>query len=118
MKRFLVLLVYVATGGWLNWVRIGNGLAYLAGAAITFPPAQSWTYNTLLVGSSESDAVVPVYSQKFPESVVPISSGATYIEPRKADDANHLEETIPTQKVKRALDYILDSAQVPRIGSN
>ena len=112
MKRFLVLLV--ATGGWLNWVRIGNGLAYLAGAAITFPPAQSWTYNTLLVGSWESDAVVPVYSQKFPKSVVPTSSGATYIEPREANDANHLEETIPTQKVKLALDYILDWAQVPK----
>ncbi len=114
MKRFLVLLV--ATGGWLNWVRIGNGLAYLAGAAITFPQAQSWTYNTLLVGSSESDAVVPVYSQKFPESVVP--NMLYYIQPREVNDANHLEETIPTQEVKLALDYILDWAQVPRIGSN
>ncbi|HOH53686.1 MAG TPA: hypothetical protein PLN23_05725 [Fervidobacterium sp.] len=95
-------------------LRLANGLAYLAGAAITFPPAQSRIYNTLLVGSSESDAVVPVYSQKFPKSVVPTSSGATYIEPREANDANHLEETIPTQKVKLALDYILDSAQVPK----
>jgi len=109
-----VLLVYVATTGWWNLLRLANGLAYLAGAAITFPPAQSWTYNTLLVGSWESDAVVPVYSQKFPKSVVPTSSGATYIEPREANDANHLEETIPTQKVKLALDYILDSAQVPK----
>jgi len=109
---------YVATNGWWNWVRLANGLAYLAGAAITFPPHQSWTYNTLLVGSSESDAVVPTYSQKFPKNVVPISSGATYIDPVPADDANHLEETIPTQKVKYALDYILERAQVPKIGSN
>ena len=109
-----MLLVYVATTGWWNLLRLANGLAYLAGAAITFPPAQSRIYNTLLVGSSESDAVVPVYSQKFPKSVVPTSSGATYIEPREANDANHLEETIPTQKVKLALDYILDSAQVPK----
>jgi len=106
--------VYVATTGWWNWVRTGNGLAYLAGAAITCPPGQSWTYNTLLVGSSGSDAVVPVNSQKFPKNVVPTSSGATYIEPQEANDANHLEETIPTQKVKYALDYILDSAQVPK----
>jgi len=46
--------------------------------------------------------------------VVPTSSGATYIEPREADDANHLEETIPTQKVKYALDRILERAQVPK----
>jgi len=46
--------------------------------------------------------------------VVPISSGAKYIEPQEANDANHLEETIPTQEVKRALDYILDQAQVPK----
>ena len=109
---------YVATTGWWNLLRLVNGLAYLAGAAITFPPAQSWTYNTLLVGLWESDAVVPTYSQKFPKSVVPISSGATYIDPQEANDANHLEETIPTQKVKLALDYILDWAQVPKIGSN
>ena len=70
--------------------------------------------NKSLVGSSESDAVVPVYSQKFPKSVVPTSSGAKYIDPREANDANHLEETIPTQEVKCDLDYILDSAQVPR----
>jgi len=46
--------------------------------------------------------------------VVPTSSGATYIEQWQANDAKNLEETIPTQKVKLALDYILDSAQVPR----
>jgi len=57
---------------------------------------------------------VPTYSQKFPESVVPTSSGAKYINPVPANDANHLEETIPTQKVKLALDYILDWAQVPK----
>jgi hypothetical protein len=107
---------YVVTGGWWNWVRTGNGLAYLAGAAITCPPGQSWTYNTLLVGSSGSDAVVPVNSQKFPKNVVP--NMLYYIQPQEANDANHLEETIPTQKVKYALDYILDQAQVPRIGSN
>jgi len=61
---------------------------------------------------------VPTYSQKFPKSVVPTSSGAKYIDPVPANDANHLEETIPTQKVKLALDRILDLAQVPRIGSN
>ena len=70
--------------------------------------------NKSLVCSWESDAVVPTYSQKFPKSVVPISSGAKYIEPQEANDANHLEETIPTQEVKRALDYILDQAQVPK----
>jgi len=61
---------------------------------------------------------VPVYSQKFPKSVVPTSSGAKYIDPVPADDANHLEETIPTQEVKYALDRILERAQVPKIGSN
>ena len=68
--------------------------------------------NKSLVCSSESDAVVPVYSQKFPKSVVP--NMLYYIQPQEANDANYLEETIPTQKVKLALDYILDSAQVPR----
>jgi len=70
--------------------------------------------NKSLVCSWESDAAVPVYSQKFPKSVVPISSGATYIDPVPANDANHLEETIPTQEVKYALDRILERAQVPR----
>jgi len=70
--------------------------------------------NKSLVCSSESDAVVPTYSQKFPEGVVPTSSGATYIDPVPANDANHLEETIPTQEVKYALDRILERAQVPR----
>ncbi|HOQ39253.1 MAG TPA: hypothetical protein PK574_02895 [Fervidobacterium sp.] len=37
MKRFLVLFVYVVTGRWWNWVRTGNGLAYLASAVITCP---------------------------------------------------------------------------------
>jgi len=55
---------YVATGGWWNWVRTLNGLAYIAGGAIIFPPIQSNVYNQLLVGSLESDAVVPVGSQK------------------------------------------------------
>ena len=55
---------------------------------------------------------MPVYSQKFPKSVVP--NMLYYIQPQEANDANYLEETIPTQKVKLALDYILDSAQVPR----
>ena len=61
---------------------------------------------------------MPVYSQKFPKNVVPISSGATYIDPVPADDANHLEETIPTSQVKSDLFYILERAQVPKIGSN
>ena len=103
---------YVATGGWWNWVRTLNGLAYIAGGAIIFPPIQSNVYNQLLVGSLESDAVVPVGSQKLPRGVVP--SGAQYIEPLPAPDANHLEETRPTEQVKSNLYYILDYAQVPK----
>jgi len=43
-----------------------------------------------------------------------VPSGAQYIEPREAPDANHLEETRPTEQVKRSLYYILEQAQVPK----
>ena len=57
---------------------------------------------------------MPVNSQKFPKNVVPTSSGATYIEPQEANDANHLEETIPTEQIKKNLKDILGRCGVSK----
>ncbi len=58
------------------------------------------------MGSNESDGVVPVSSQIFPEDVV--SPGARYIEPKPAPDANHLTETDPDTEVGQRLMDIID----------
>ena len=87
-----------------------DGLLYLSSAALLWPDTQNMIYNNVLVGSPDSDAVVPVYSQKFPDEVVP--RGAKLVPPHPARDANHFTELKPTKGVNNDLKYIFRYASI------
>ncbi|OAA21420.1 hypothetical protein DU53_05800 [Kosmotoga sp. DU53] len=97
---------YMATSFW-NIHRFCIGALYVAGGGYLNPDyGIQFAWDNVVVGSNESDGVVPVSSQIFPEDVV--SPGARYIEPKPAPDANHLTETDPDTEVGQRLMDIID----------
>ena len=53
---------YILEGGWWNWELTAQGLAYITCAALLTQPVQQSMWN-IVIGSSKSDAVVPISSQ-------------------------------------------------------
>jgi len=104
---------YMATSFW-NVHRFCVGALFVAGGGYLNPDyGIQFAWDNVVVGSDESDGVVPVASQIFPSSVVP--NDICYIIPKPAPDASHLTETATNTEVSERLtdiiDIILDNEQ-------
>jgi hypothetical protein len=96
---------YTVSGGWWNILRKLTGLSYMVSGAVLFSPCQQILYDTLLIGSSESDGVVSSHSAELKSTYVQ-SEG--FVLPKKlVDGADHID--LNSEKIKTAVKYILNA---------